>query len=179
MEEKTKYLGRDIETVKKLVSKLKVMAEKGERAEREVANAKLKEILKKYNLTEVGVLQPLVKNYVFKVSDWHDHLNLLVQCIQDTKPGVAMDGDKRGKKLFVELNDIEYLEVMEKINFYWEEYTRLRASVFAAFVLKNNIGIAGNKEETCKNEFNIDEIVEYMKVINEKPFKDSNQKQLE
>ncbi len=179
MEEINKYNGRDIETVKKLVSKLKAMVEKGEKGEREVANAKLKEILKKYNLTEIGVLQPLVKNYVFKVSDWHDHLNLLVQCIQDTKPGVSMDGDKRGKKLFVELNDIEYLEVMEKINFYWEEYTRLRTSVFAAFVLKNNIGISGNNEEACKNEFNIDEIVEYMKVINEKPFKDSNQKKLE
>jgi hypothetical protein len=178
MEETNKYKGRDIETVKNLVSKLKAMAERGEKGERDVAFAKLKEILKKYNLKEQGVLQPLVKNYVFKVSDWHDHLNLLVQCIQDTKPGVAMDGDKKGKKLFVELNDIEYLEVMEKVSFYWEEYTRLRASVFAAFVLKNKIGIIGNSDSNCKNEFNVDEIVECMKVINEKPFKDNSQRSL-
>ena len=58
MEDKTKYIGRDIETVKKLVSKLKAMAEKGERGEREVANAKLKEILKKKpNLKVVQLLK--------------------------------------------------------------------------------------------------------------------------
>lgn len=98
MSEKIEYKGRDIETVRKLISKLKDMAEKGEKGEREVAFEKLKEILKKYKLTEQGVLKPLAKNCTFKLSDWHDHLNLLVQCIQDTKPGVAMDGDKKGKK---------------------------------------------------------------------------------
>ncbi len=161
-----------------LIPKLIAMAEKGEPGERDVAKEKLKQLLKKYSLSENDLQKSKSKERVFKVNDWDDHMNLLLHCILDTKPEASMNGDKKARKICVLLTDLEYLEVAEKFNFYWSEYIKLKHSVFAAFILKNEIGIVEGVAEENSNDFHIEKITELIKNIEAKPFTNLKRKKL-
>ena len=82
--------------IEALLSKLKAMAEGGEEHEREVALTKMNELLKKYGLNSASYKK---QEREFKVLDWTDHKNLLLQCIIDSKHTAKMKGDKSRKRI--------------------------------------------------------------------------------
>lgn len=143
---------KDQKKLKELLDKLKAMAERGEKNERIVAQIKLEDLIRKY-----GILSHESKSNkrIIKVKDWLEHKNLLLQCIIDTKPDAKMEGYKAGKKIMVVLNDLEYILVCEKLEFYWKKYLHQKDALFIAFVVKNRIGIEGNDGEKVK-EIRID-----------------------
>lgn len=162
----------DHEKIQALLLKLKAMAERGEAHERDVAQIKLDDLIAKYNL-EPGKAKN--DKRIFKVRDWAEHKNLLLQCIIDVKANAKMEGDKTGKKIYVELEDLEYIEVCEKWDYYWKEFLIQKEGLFTAFVVKNKIGTNGNDEKnTDLNEDRISETVKFMAVIDQKKFANKN-----
>ena len=127
-------LSSDPNKVKLQLEKLKAMAEQGEKHERKVALQKMYALMRKHGFSSGD------SNYrTFKVTDWNDHKNLLLQCILDTKPNAEMEGNKTSKKIHVTLNDYEFVAVLEKWDFYWKELLQQKKALFIAFVVKLDI----------------------------------------
>lgn len=167
---------KDPQKVKLLLDKLRAMAERGEKNERIVAKIKLEDLLVKYDIQ--GNYDKSNKR-IFKVKDWADHKNLLLQCIVDTKPYARMEGYKAGKKIIVELDELEYILVSEKWEFYWKEYLIQKEALFAAFVLKNKIGIGNNYgDEEIIMPIDIKMVAKLTNLMTSSPFVNKRQKTL-
>lgn len=161
------------EKAHKLLDKLTAMAERGEKHESQVAALKIKQLQKKYSLNN----RSLNNQRVFKVQDWADHKNLLLQCIIDSKPTAKMEGDKTKKAILVDLTEQEFIEVNEKWKFYWKKLSIQKDALFAAFVIKNKIGVnrLNNTPEDTR-VYDINSIIKFVKTIDEKPLKRSQKK---
>jgi hypothetical protein len=164
----------DPQRIKVLLSKLKAMAERGEKHERDVAKLKMKQLLAKYGLRQ----SKTNSNYrTFKVTDWGDHKNLLLQCIIDTRPYAQMSGNKTYKKIYAELDSYQYIEVLAKWNYYWNELVQQKKALFIAFVVKNDIGIIDNyNNESEIKSYDMESVLNIMGTLKGERFKNSQQK---
>ena len=165
-------LSNDSSKIKALLDKLKALAERGEKHERNTARLKMNALMRKHGFSSGD------SNYrTFKVSDWADHKNLLLQCILDTKPNAKMEGNKVSKKIHVTLNDYEFIEVLEKWDFYWKELLQQKKALFIAFVVKHNIGTNVNHNyPSAVKSFDMESVVKITGVLKNNKYKSRHQK---
>jgi hypothetical protein len=162
---------KDSKKIKELIAKVKKLAERGEKGERENAKDKLKMLLDKYNITKFE--ESKVKERSFKLSDFNDCKVIMVHCIIDTNKDCEINGDVRKKELYCKLSDKEYVDVCEKFNHYYPEYYRQKESLIKAFIIKNDLGINGvEDDEMIMSEDEINGINEIINSIVKKPYKD-------
>ena len=134
-----KIKNNDSKKIRELIKKVKVLAERGEKGERDVAKVKLKELMEKYQLTKFE--ESKSKKRSFKLVDFNDCKTIMVHCILDTKKTAQVEGDERKKELYCGLTDEEYIDVCEKFNHYYPEFCNQREAFVKAFILTNNLGI--------------------------------------
>jgi len=163
---------KDSKKIKELIAKVKTLAERGEKGERENAKDKLKMLLDKYNITKFE--ESKVKERFFKLVDFNDCKTIMVHCIIDTNRDAEIIGDARKKELYCKLTDKEYVDICEKFNHYYPEYYRQKESLIKAFIIKNDLGIDGieDDDEVTISEDEINGINKIINSIVKKPYKD-------
>lgn len=133
-----KIKNSDSEKIKQLIKKVKVMAERGDKGEREVARAKLNELTSKYQITKFE--ENKKKKRSFKLLDFNDCKTIMTHCILDTC-NVEIEGSLQKKELYCVLTDEQYIKVCEKFNHYYPEFYKQREAFIKAFIIKNDLGI--------------------------------------
>jgi hypothetical protein len=159
----------DSKKIKQLIAKVKTLAERGEKGERENAKNKLKMLLDKYNITKFE--ESKYKERCFKLTNFDDCKTIMVHCIIDTNKDAEISGDAK-KELYCKLTDKEYVDVCEKFRHYYPEYYRQKEFLIKAFIIKNDLGINGvEDDEMIISEDEINGINEIINSIVKKPYK--------
>ena len=161
------------EVIYNLLKKVNNLANKGVDGEKEVAASKLKQLLDKYNINYEDFLNEIdsSREKYFKVEDWGNSKDMMIQCIKDTLPSAKILGSKKNKKLLCYVTNEQYIEILDKYNHYWENYKKEEQGLFIAFVVKNSIGISTDKNDrgelTDEQRENIKMAVNHFGSINE------------
>lgn len=142
----------DSKKIKELIKKVKILSERGEKNERFVAKAILKDLMAKYQIKKFD--EDKNKKRVFKLVDFGDCKTIMVHCILDTKPKASVDGSKQKKELYCSLTDEEYVSVCEKFNHYYPEFVKQREVFVKAFILANNLGIVDGESDVNDGDVN-------------------------
>jgi hypothetical protein len=129
----------DSKKIKELIKKVKALAERGEKGERDVAKSKLTELMDKYKITKFE--ESKRKKRTFRLADFNDCKTIMVHCILDTQPKADIEGSLQKKELYCLLTDEEYIDICEKFNHYFPEFHRQREAFTKAFIIKNDLGI--------------------------------------
>ena len=125
----------DLDRIKEVLKKLAVLAERGEENERETALLLLQKILLKYNLSVPDLVNPDVKEREFSYVS-RDNLTLLAQCIWSINNDAHISFDSGHNKLFVNLRSSDYIEVVEKVQYYYPLYEKEKNEAYACFYLQ-------------------------------------------
>lgn len=159
----------DSKKIKELIKKVRVLAERGEKNEKEVALCKLKELMAKYQIKKFE--ESKHKKRVFKLVDFGDCKTIMVHCILDTNPKTSVDGSKQKKELYCTLTDEEYINVCEKFNHYYPEFVKQREVFVKAFIVANNLGIIDGESDVSEDVVNeIKDMLSNVKATNYKNF---------
>lgn len=140
-----KIKNNDSKKIRELIKKVKVLAERGDKGERDVAKVKLKQLMEKYQLTKFE--ESKIKIRSFKLSDFGDCKTIMVHCVLDTKPTAMVEGSLQKKEIYCDLTDEEYIDVCEKFNHYYPEFHRQREAFIKAFILANDLGIVDGQSD--------------------------------
>lgn len=159
---------KDSKQIKKLISKVKNLAERGDDGERENAKAKLQILLEKYNIKKFE--ESKKKERSFKLADFLDCKVIMTHCILDTNKDSEISGDARKKELYCKLTDEEYIDVCEKFNHYYPEYYKQKECFLKAFIIKNDLGIVDSEDV---NDTDIDSIIDVIDFVQENKHKKS------
>ena len=124
---------KDIETIKSKIQKLLELSERGEEHEAEVAKAKLEELLKKNNLTLEDISSVERKERVFRYKA-EEELKLLIHIIisyvgSKSEMYKAATYNQQAKMLFINLSDIEYVDIKNLFNFHVSEYKKEKKAI--------------------------------------------------
>lgn len=155
--------------MKQLLTKLKVLSQRGESGEREVAEIKMKEIMLKNALGKQTTSQKRIKT--FKMADMIDSKTIMVHCIIDVDGSVEITENERKKELYARLTKEEYELVVDKFNHYYPYYIEQKNAFSKAFLIKNNLGI--NSKNTSNIEVSqeeIDRIINAYNIVEAKPY---------
>lgn len=153
---------KDSNEIKKLISKVKNLAEHGDKGERDNAKAKLKILLEKYNIKKFEEAKN--KQRSFKLKDYEDCQVIMTHCILDTNKDCQITGDKRKKELYCKLTDKEYIDVCEKFNHYYTEYYKQKENFLKAFIIKNDLGIV---DSNVVSDIDIESILDVIDSVQE------------
>lgn len=152
---------KDSKSIKKLIEKVKPLAERGEMGEKDSANEKLRYLYKVYKVKKSEERKN--KKRSFKLLDFGDCKTIMVHSILDSSPTAEIQGNEISKELYCKLTDEQYDEVCQKFNYYYAEYIKQRESFLKAFILKNNLGIHDSISE--ETEESIDGILDMMNIV--------------
>lgn len=165
----------DSKKIKELIRKVRTLAERGDKGEREVAKEKLRELMNKYHIKKFE--ESKSKKRSFKLADFNDCKTIMIHCILDTQPKAKVEGSLQKKELYCNLTDEEYIDVCEKFNHYFPEFHKQRDFFVKAFILSNDLGIVEDVFGEDEIESSLNSIMSIMKNI--KPTSYKKHKQLE
>jgi len=116
--------------------KLKALADRGVEGEGDSAKAFYKKFIEEHGIDE-GEVNPQHYNRVFKLKS-NDYEVLLSHIITSVNPFVSIKREKG--RYNVILDDEDYIEVVERTNFFYEAFNREKKILFMAFmdVFKTN-----------------------------------------
>ncbi|MEY2702281.1 MAG: hypothetical protein RLY43_914 [Bacteroidota bacterium] len=174
-----------------LAKKLKAMAERGEGAERENAEEKLKALMEKHGITEEDLNDDKIGYYVFDVKGENEnlYLNLLRQLCgilhiklygdlsEKTRKTIRKTLSQNGTH-FIETTKYKYIELESMFDFYKEKLSKEYGVFIYAFYLKNDL-LA--KAEDLDREPTLEELLRYRnaKKMSEGMSENSFKKQIE
>lgn len=136
----------DTDKINELLNKLYELSIRGDDNERNVAEKKLNQIIKKYGITDFSENN---MQRVFKIEDNNDCLMILSQCVWSVKGNIEIN--YKGKKAFVKLNASDYILISEKYKYYYSLYKEQKNNFFTAFIIKNEL-VAKSGEKNINNE---------------------------
>ncbi len=129
------------EKILNLAKKLHALAERGMGGEKENAEMMLVKLAEKYNI-DLKDLQSVQKQHrIFKFDENNNFHKRFVQQIIASVIG-AVDFYYAGlihNNWAVEISDVEFIEISEKIEFYWPAYLNDLEIFYTAFIQKNEL----------------------------------------
>ncbi len=171
---------KDTAKIKQLLSKLEDMAKFGaESGERDSARRRIDEISEKYGIKKSLWDKKPVSEKTRKPEDKFfacrsmEYKSLLTHCIFDTNKDAKVFDSGGAFGLLANINDLEYIEIMEKMNHYWNSYIHERDILLKAFIIKHKIGTVDVNEtdSSAISQIEYNAIKHRASVISEKPFK--------
>jgi hypothetical protein len=165
----------DMDRIKETLKKLAILAERGEENERETALLLLQKILIKYNLSVPDLVNPDVKEREFSFTS-RDNLTVLAQCIWSVNKDAHISFDSGKNRVFVKLRSSDYIEVVEKVQFYFPLYEKEKMKLMLAFITKHGLTTetAGNKCKESMTEQEVRQIVVMMQGMDKSSFITTN-----
>lgn len=167
----------DLDHIKEVLKKLAVLAERGEENERQTALLMLQKILVKYNLSIPDLVNPDLKEREFSYVSV-DNLTLLAQCIRTVNADADISFDSITKKLFVKLRSSDYIEVVEKVQYYLPLYEKEKMKLMLAFISKHGLilNTSGSPDENYMTEDEVKQVVVMMQGLNKSTYVSSRRK---
>jgi hypothetical protein len=124
-----------METIISRLKKIKVLAERGEAGEADVAKERLLVLLDKYGLSLKDLEEDKKTKYTFRYA-FVDEKDLMLQCISkvtdDPKLSYSYRRDRK-KEFYVELTEWQYVESKDLISFHIKQYRDARKKKMEAF----------------------------------------------
>ena len=126
-----------------LAKKLYELSKRGEDGEKENATIKLGDVMKKYAITLDMLESEEQKERIFYAENGIER-KFTMQIISSVVGNrdtyrYNEDAKKKKKRIIVFLSDIEFIEVSEKLTFYWDKYNEDLKIFYSAFIQKNKL----------------------------------------
>jgi hypothetical protein len=135
-----------------LAKKIKALAEQGIGGEKENAAEQLKRLLKKYNLTmeDIEGEKTHERWFAYKSVDQRKFISqVIASVIGGKRPRYSI---KSLKEIGTDLTDAEFIEISEKIPFYWNHYQSELKTFYSAFIQVNKLYAKPDESDTDKEE---------------------------
>jgi hypothetical protein len=136
------------EKILNLAKKLQALAERGHGGERENAEVMLTKLANKYSI-DLKDLQSVKKMHrIFKFDDHFFHKKFVQQVIASVIGEI--DFYYAGlihNNWAVEISDVEYIEISEKLEFYWPAFLNDLEIFYTAFIQKNELFLKADPEK--------------------------------
>jgi hypothetical protein len=162
----------NLDKVISLARKLKALAEQGIGGEKENADAQLKRLLKKYNLTieEIEGEKLIRREFFYNTKEKDLFIHQIIGSVIGKKEAIKRGTYSRyGKKhILVDLANTEYIEVAEKIEFFWKHYQEEKEIFYSAFIQKNQLFSKPEEEDEDleEKELSTEEEAKLFKMFN-------------
>lgn len=135
-----------------LVKKLKALAERGIGGEKVNAEEQLKKLIEKYNINLSDLDEPILQYRIFKFDEKDEfHKKFVRQII------LSVIGLKEfyysgliHNNWAVEIDDIQFIEISEKLDFYWPIFKSDLEIFYTAFVQKNELTVDVDEDKIPK-----------------------------
>lgn len=126
-----------------LAKKLNELAKQGEGGEKQNAADMLERIMKKHGITWDMLDSSVPKERIIYYDlEQKDFLFQVISSVIRDYTSYYYKADKRKTKkirLAVLLTDVQYIEVIEKFEFYWEKWQRDKADFYSAYIQKHKL----------------------------------------
>lgn len=127
-----------------LLKKLKALAERGVGGEKEGAQKKMEQLMKKYGIEDIDLLEEKVEDYDFR---YHDEIEkkLIIQIFYkvvpdfETKMYIYRYGKGSRSMLGIACTKAQALQIQVEYEFYRELWKEEKELFFSAFLNKHNI----------------------------------------
>ena len=129
------------EKILNLAKKLQALAERGHGGEKENAELMLEKLALKYNIVLKDLQSVQKQHRIFNFDEKNDFHKRFVKQIIASVLG-QVDFYYAGlihNNWAVEVSDVEYIEISEKIEFYWPAYLNDLEIFYTAFIQKNEL----------------------------------------
>lgn len=143
-----------------LLRKINLLASQGVYGEKTNAEAMLKKLMKKYNITSAELADDIVSFTKIQFKRGYMQKELLVQLIATSIPTLKRKYHFQKNNCFVELTKSEEIQIRAKYDFYSKRFADGLGIYFSAFVQKNKLFFNGPAEETKDIEQPCDEKLE-------------------
>lgn len=174
-----KIITPDTIAINNLIAKVAKLAERGVDGEKQSAINKLNQLCLKYGIEYVGLDELESKVRTFKYSTFESK-TILAHCIWDAIPDVDIQGDSSIKSLFVICTLSQFVEIKERYKHYYKIYKEECKTFMTAFILKNNIGVKIDNENTeTKSKEDVVKLNVMMNLIQESPYEKTRNIELE
>lgn len=121
----------NFDLIKKKAKKLKALADRGIKGEKETAQAFLEEFMKKHKLTDEDVDDnAFIRLFKRKGLDYD---TIVTHSIMSVNPFCKLDFDEEKKNYKVTLDDVDYNEVEYKTNFFYDLFYKELDRLFDTF----------------------------------------------
>lgn len=135
-----------------LAKKLKALAERGEGGEKINAEDQLKRLVEKYQLNLDDIQSVRLQYRIFKFNDTDELEKKFVKQVISSVVG-ATNFYYAGlihNNWAVEIDDLQYVEISEKIDFYWPIFKADLEIFYTAFIQKNDLTLIVDEENMPK-----------------------------
>lgn len=156
------------DNILELAKKLNALAERGEGGEKANAQDRLKFIMEKYGVTFEMLEENKKSRFEFKATK--ENFKFYNQVISSVCGNIDTfyyrnEINKVNRTIIAEVTELEYIEIIEKFQFYWKKYQEDPALFYSAFVQKNHLyAKTTDKDEDSEEEVTKEEIMRIMKL---------------
>lgn len=152
-----------------LAKKLYELSKRGESGEKENAASKLESVMKKYGITMDMLSDDEMKERVFLAEDGLERKflwQIMSSVVGERSTFYSKaDSKKKKKRVFVKLTDIEFIEISEKFDFYWQKYNEDVMIFYKAFIQKNHLYKKLSENQSTDKELTAEQKEEVMKTL--------------
>lgn len=137
-----------------LVAKLRALAARGDAGERELAEQKLTEVLKKYNISDETLMLESFHDFPYK-EEWERRLISQVgyKVLDNPDTYTRKRNGRTLKRVVFKCTEAQAIEIEYLYAFYKELYKKDMADFFSAFVVKHQLfGESGEGTEISEEE---------------------------
>lgn len=159
------------EKKKGLLKKLQALAERGVSGEKEGAQKKLKQLMKKYGIEEADISEDKEEDYDFRYHDNFERkllLQLFFKIVPDYKSHVYVYKSGKGSRstYIIRCTKAQALQLQVEYDFYCELWKEEVNFFMKAFIQKHKIFAITDKEENMDiNPLSIEEIMSKMRQV--------------
>jgi len=146
-----------------LAQKLHALSLRGVDGERTTAEAMLQKLMAKHRITmeDLQLVQRTERDYPYESIEHRDFICQVVWSVQ----AMAKPQDwKKGSAVVVDLSHAEHLEMLLKLDHYWQLYQRELAIFYEAFIRKNDL-VRRTPADEQKSELTPEEVQRIRRVM--------------
>lgn len=130
------------EKILSLLKKLDALAKRGVDGERENAAERLKFLMDKYQITAEQIEgEVYTDRKIYVTNEQRTFAAQVIASVVGDRDVFAYKHEARKKKraLVVSVTDFEFIEIQQRIDFYWEKYQDEMKIFYSAFIQKNKL----------------------------------------
>jgi len=142
-----------------LLKKLSKLADGGIDGEKENATERLEFLMKKYGITSDMLQDEIKKEREITIQKEQSQFFYQIVCsVCGRQPMYFNKADIKKKKtrVYIEVSDIDFIEISEKFYFYWDKYQEDLNLFYSAFIQKNHLYTKTSQEDIERANQNFD-----------------------
>jgi hypothetical protein len=146
-----------------LAQKLHALSLRGVDGERTTAEAMLRKLMAKHGITleDLQLVQRTQRNYKYESTA---HKDFIIQVWANVAPDALGSIYKPGRTVAIDLSHAEHLQMLLKLDHYWQLYQRELSIFYEAFIRKNDL-VRQVPEDKQKSDLTPEEVQRIRRVM--------------